>query len=111
MLSKSDLNIFMWIIITVVILTFINNMLIRRDMLTVSKDRPLKETLTDALYFTTTTFSSVGYGDITPKTANAKIIVAFEQVLLICLSLGAIGYEMINKNPSMIQATDMISPF
>lgn len=28
----------------------------------------------DSLYYTTTTFSTVGYGDITPKSSRAKIL-------------------------------------
>lgn len=35
---------------------------------------------TDALYFTVTTFSTVGYGDITPVTDPARIAVMFQMV-------------------------------
>jgi hypothetical protein len=37
-------------------------------------------TRTDALYFTVTTFSTVGYGDITAKTDGARIVVMFQML-------------------------------
>ncbi|MCF6776592.1 NAD-binding protein [Thiotrichales bacterium 19X7-9] len=43
------------------------------------------KSLTDALYFTIETFSTVGYGDITPVTQNAKLFV----VSMIFVGLGA----------------------
>lgn len=42
---------------------------------------------TDALYFTVTTFSTVGYGDITAKTQAARVIVIF-QILTDLMILG-----------------------
>jgi Ion channel len=45
-------------------------------------------TRTEALYFTVTTFSTVGYGDIVPKTDNARIIVMIQ---MIC-DLAIIGF-------------------
>jgi hypothetical protein len=35
---------------------------------------------TDALYFTVTTFSTVGYGDITAKSQGARVMVIFQMV-------------------------------
>jgi hypothetical protein len=44
---------------------------------------------TDSLYFTVTTFATVGYGDITAKTQGARIIVIFQMLAdLIILGLG-----------------------
>lgn len=108
MFSEKDTHIFLWIIITIVVLTGINNLLIINGMLSVDKNRPMKDTLSDALYFTTTTFSSVGYGDITPTTTNAKLIVAIEQILLIFLSLGAIGYEATYNNKNLKNIMSMV---
>jgi hypothetical protein len=42
---------------------------------------------TDALYFTITVFSTVGFGDITPRTDSARIIVATQMIL----DLGILG--------------------
>jgi len=36
---------------------------------------------TRALYFTVTTFSTVGFGDITPRTDPARILVSFQMLL------------------------------
>jgi voltage-gated potassium channel len=45
---------------------------------------------TDALYFTVTIFSTVGFGDITAKTESARLIVTAQIVLdLIIIGLGA----------------------
>lgn len=49
-----------------------------------------KLTHTDALYFTVTVFSTVGFGDITPKTQAARLVVTGQMVAdLIILGLGA----------------------
>ncbi len=46
-------------------------------------------TRTDALYFTVTTFSTVGYGDITPASQSARLVVTVQIILdLLILGLG-----------------------
>jgi hypothetical protein len=46
-------------------------------------------TRTDSLYFTTTVFSTVGFGDITPTSQIARIVVTLQMVLdLVVLGLG-----------------------
>ena len=46
-------------------------------------------TRTDALYFTVTTFSTVGYGDITPVSQTARLVVTAQMILdLLALGLG-----------------------
>jgi voltage-gated potassium channel len=46
-------------------------------------------TRTDALYFTVTTFSTVGYGDITPVSQSARLVVTAQMLLdLLALGLG-----------------------
>jgi len=37
----------------------------------------------DPYYFAFTTMSSVGYGDLSPKTNKAKIVVMLQQVIII----------------------------
>jgi hypothetical protein len=53
--------------------------------------RNLNNTLTDGIYFTTTQFSTVGYGDITPKTPVAKWMCSFSHLLIIAISLELIS--------------------
>jgi Ion channel len=44
---------------------------------------------TDALYFTVTTFATVGYGDISPTSESARVIVMSQMILdLLILGLG-----------------------
>ena len=46
-------------------------------------------TRTDALYLTVTIFSTVGFGDISPKTETARLVVAGQMILdLIVLGVG-----------------------
>ena len=46
-------------------------------------------TRTDALYFTVTTFSTVGYGDIAPVSQTARVVVTVQMLLdLLALGLG-----------------------
>jgi hypothetical protein len=52
-----------------------------------SLSQPL--TRTNALYFTVTTFSTVGFGDITPKSQGAQVMVIFQMLAdLIILGFG-----------------------
>jgi len=47
-------------------------------------------TRTNALYFTVTVFATVGFGDITPKTEAARLVVSGQMIIdLIILGLGA----------------------
>jgi hypothetical protein len=46
-------------------------------------------TRTDALYFTVTTFSTVGYGDITAASQTARVVVTVQMLLdLLAIGLG-----------------------
>jgi hypothetical protein len=53
--------------------------------------RDIGNTLTDGIYFTTTQFSTIGYGDLTPKTSAAKWICSFNHLLIISISLKLIS--------------------
>lgn len=78
--------------------------------LTVSWSRPdaLGGTLTrtEALYFTVTVLSTVGFGDITPKTDVARIIVTI-QMILDLLVLGVVArllFDTARRRSSQIRA-------
>ena len=46
-------------------------------------------TRTDALYFTVTTFTTVGFGDITAVSQTARLVVTVQMILdLLALGLG-----------------------
>ena len=48
----------------------------------------------DILYFTTTTQSTIGYGDITPKDVMSRMVVILQQVLIVVGAL--ISLEIID---------------
>lgn len=55
-----------------------------------SDDNEFFDALLNRSYFTTTTISSVGYGDISPKTRILKLYVAIMQFIIIFGSLSFI---------------------
>ena len=76
-----------------------------------------ESTFIDCLYFSLTTASSVGYGDISPKSQLAKVFVMFQQIcVIINLSHIAINWGTIETieyhNPDNLNnyyKTDLIS--
>ena len=51
----------------------------------------------NAVYFWTTTTSTVGYGDILPQTSAAKLAVGVYQCFLTVLAIGGLWYITDNK--------------
>jgi voltage-gated potassium channel len=60
---------------------------------------------TAALYFTVTVFSTVGFGDITPKTDPSRIIVSF-QMLLDLVIIGAVARILLNAAKTTLSRSD-----
>ena len=54
------------------------------------KEQDEKSKLLNRLYFTMTTFSSTGYGDISPNSREIKIISMILQFILVIAMLGGI---------------------
>ncbi len=72
--------------------------------------QPLSKT--DALYFTITIFSTVGFGDITAKTELARILVSIQMMfdlavfgLVAKLIFGAVEVALKKKAPAASRAT------
>jgi len=58
------------------------------DGFTIEEDR--QDKFLNRIYFTVTTFSSTGYGDVSPKSRPVKILSMFLQFLLIITVVGSI---------------------
>jgi voltage-gated potassium channel len=61
---------------------------------------------TDALYFTVTVFATVGFGDITPRTTTARVLVTIQMIgdlvavgLVVKLILGAVQIGIRRRPP------------
>ena len=66
-------------------------------------------TFIDALYFSFTTYSTVGYGDISPKSKFAKILVMLQQTIVL-FELASNFYNMVfEKKISKFQTNEFIS--
>ena len=59
-------------------------------------------TFLDCFYFSCTTFSSVGYGDISPATDSAKVVVIIQQFLVIIGLASMIFGESSNESVSSV---------
>ena len=69
------------------------------------------KTMLDPFYFSFTTMSTVGYGDFSPKTDMAKMLVMVHQGLLIGEIISLLGLET-NSSMSnrMSQLKNMVPP-
>jgi voltage-gated potassium channel len=69
------------------------------------------KTMLDPFYFSFTTMSTVGYGDYSPKTDMAKMLVMVHQGLLIGEIISLLGLES-NSSMSnrMAQLKNMVPP-
>tara|TARA_R110000772_G_scaffold956_5_gene3404 strand:+ start:294 stop:611 length:318 start_codon:yes stop_codon:yes gene_type:complete len=69
------------------------------------------KTMLDPFYFSFTTMSTVGYGDYSPKTDMAKMVVMVHQGLLIGEIISLLGLES-NSSMSnrMAQMSSMVPP-
>src|SRR5215470_1507371 len=70
------------------LLLFAGTYVVMSTITAASFSQPMNHT--DALYFTVTTFATVGFGDITAKTEAARLLVTGQMIIdLIVLGIGA----------------------
>ena len=81
---KTTMGVF---VIMIIVCVCINYYLIYSNQ--VNSDK--KNLFIDSVYFTTTTLSSVGYGDLLPTTPIAKMLVALQQLIVLLGSWGMIA--------------------
>lgn len=74
------------ILAMVILLTIINILLFYYDQFTLSSSNTSSSIL-NGVYFTSTQFSTVGYGDICPKTTLAKVLASTFQFIIVFISL------------------------
>jgi hypothetical protein len=83
------------VILIMMMLSFVNYQLIVDGHMNIEPST-YRDNVTNSVYFTTTTMSSVGYGDILPKTITAKGIVALEQIMVLLLATGIFSISCTN---------------
>jgi voltage-gated potassium channel len=64
---------------------------------------------TDALYFTVTVLTTVGFGDITPRSETARVLVMFQMLgglvvvgVLVRLVVGVVQHTRANRTPGSV---------
>jgi hypothetical protein len=83
------LEIFIIVIIFIIILSFFDYT--HWKGILEEEDKSIIKKIFNRFYFITSTISSVGYGDITPKSYSCKIIVSFIHILFTAQILNLIG--------------------
>jgi hypothetical protein len=69
------------------------------------------KSLLDPFYFSFTTMSTIGYGDFTPKTDTAKMLVMVQQGILIGEVISLLGLEAnTSLSNRMMQISNMMPP-
>lgn len=77
------------------LLLFASTYVVMEDITAKSFSQPL--THTDALYFTVTVFATVGFGDITPTTEAARLVVTGQMIadlMIIGIAIKAISFAV-----------------
>ena len=79
--------IFLWYVIfcIICIILFINT-----DGFNNNKDTTTYNKIIDAIYFCSTSFSTIGYGDISPVKAWSKLLTSFIQVVIIFVTFNVV---------------------
>ena len=84
-----------FILVFLLILTVINIFLIHYNQFTIVSDNT-SSSITNGIYFTSTQFATVGYGDISPKTTLAKMFSSFVHLTVLSIAIN-FAEEFIKK--------------
>ncbi len=96
------------IIVLLILILIINFYLIYNGHFNEDGDRPdVKTGLTDTLYFTTTQFTTIGYGDMGPKTKISRIITSIIHMSVLFISLKLAEEFGVLNNPQKIMSRDL----
>lgn len=76
------------VIIAVIMFMIVLNYILVSTGSTNSSATTTKDKMIDSVYFTTTSLSSVGYGDILPTTNTAKVCVSLEHLIVLAFGFG-----------------------
>lgn len=85
------------IILVLFLLLNIGLMMFTENLFNNDNTKTYGEKALDGLYFSTTTLSTVGYGDISPIHWSSKTLVILEQLFLVYLSINAVGLYIDNQ--------------
>jgi len=85
------------IAMVVIFFVIVNHWIIENGHTNMGMYNEPKHKLIDSIYFTTTTLSSVGYGDILPTTPTGKLLVAGEQMVVMMFALGMLSLSCFKK--------------
>lgn len=75
-----------FILVFLIILMIINILLIYYDQFTIASTNTASS-ITNGIYFTSTQFATVGYGDISPKTPIAKIVASVAHLMILAIAI------------------------
>lgn len=76
-----------FIVIAIMILIIMNTILISTEQFNITEDIKDSMAVTNGVYFTTTQFATVGYGDITPKTGIAKWCASLSHLVIFAIAV------------------------
>ena len=88
--SKTIITVLIIVILVGFLIGFIVYFYVSPESFAVTNDE--SSPFVNGLYYWTTTTSTVGFGDICPKTTGAKVLTSIYQIVLVILSMGGVFY-------------------
>jgi len=84
------------VFVTLIIFLFAGAYFAHNDLFVDKTNQPLTIVYTEALYFSTITFTTVGYGDISPLKSN-RLIASIEAITAVTLNIAFMGYILASR--------------